>query len=160
AGGGVSRRCQKARPSAEAAAADGAHPASAARSAALRHAGHRYRPRSAGSLMGGRSQNPRTSSVPVEHIAHAILILRAHRVILDQDLAAIYGVTTKRLNEQVRRNRERFPDDFMFQLTAEELSTLRSQIATSNAATPGRGGRRYIPYAFTEHGAIQAANVL
>jgi cell division septum initiation protein DivIVA len=72
-------------------------------------------------------------------------------------LASLYGVTTKRLNEQVRRNLDRFPADFMFQLTTAEATALRSQIATSNT---GRGGRRYLPYAFTEHGAIQAANVL
>jgi hypothetical protein len=76
---------------------------------------------------------------------------------LDRDLADLYGVPTKRLNEQVRRNLERFPPDFMFQLSVEETSTLRSQIATSKT---GRGGRRYLPYAFTEHGAIMLANVL
>ena len=86
--------------------------------------------------MGGRSQNSRTVAVPVEHIAHALLILRNHRVILDQNLAASYGVTTKRHNEQVRRNRERFPEDCMFQLTAEELAALRSQFATSKAPAP------------------------
>jgi hypothetical protein len=91
-------------------------------------------------------------------IIRAILILRGQRVIIDAELAALYGVTTKRLNEQVKRNAERFPEDFMFQLTAEEDAALRSQIATSNG--PGRGGRRYAPYAFTEHGAIQAANVV
>jgi hypothetical protein len=64
------------------------------------------------------------------------------------------------VNEQVRRNRERFPADFMFQLTTEELAALRSQIATSNASRPARGGRRYLPYAFTEHGAIMAATIL
>ena len=72
------------------------------------------------------------------------------------DLAALYGVPVKRLNEQVRRNTERFPEHFMFQLTDAEWERLRSQIATSK----GRGGRRYTPYAFTEHGAIMAANVL
>lgn len=76
---------------------------------------------------------------------------------LDADLAAIYRVTTKRLNEQVTRNRDRFPKDFMFQLTAEETESLRSQFATSNGT---RGGRRYRPYAFTEHGAIMLASVL
>ena len=102
----------------------------------------------------------RRALVPVEHITRAILVLRGQRVILDSDLAAIYGVSTKRFNEQVRRNRIRFPADFMFQLTAEELHSLRSQFATSKTAPSGRGGRRYLPYAFTEHGAIQAANVL
>ena len=94
---------------------------------------------------------------PVADITRAILVLRGQRVILDSDLAALYGVTTKRLNEQVRRNRVRFPQDFMFQLTTEEEAGLRSQFATSKT---GRGGRRYRPFAFTEHGAIQAANVL
>ncbi|MHB8723516.1 MAG: ORF6N domain-containing protein [Steroidobacteraceae bacterium] len=97
--------------------------------------------------------------VPVENITRSILVLRGHRVILDADLAALYGVPTKRLNEQVRRNAERFPEDFTFQLTAEEAAALRSQFATSKTPT-GRGGRRYLPYVFTEHGAIQAANVL
>ena len=99
--------------------------------------------------------------MPIEHITQSILVLRGHRVLLDTELAALYGVSTKRFNEQVRRNRERFPADFMFQLTDEELAILRSQIATSNAsAAPGRGGRRYLPYAFTEHGAIMAATIL
>jgi ORF6N domain len=77
-------------------------------------------------------------------------------VMFDSDLAAIYGVTTKRLNEQVRRNISRFPEDFAFQLTAEELTNLRSQIATSSF----HGGRRYRPWVFTEHGAIMLASVL
>jgi len=89
-------------------------------------------------------------------------------VILDADLAAVYGVPTKRLNEQVRRNRTRFPVDFMFRLEPQEVTHLRSQIATSNdpdfptsyLPSPGRGGRRYAPYAFTEHGALMAATVL
>ena len=100
------------------------------------------------------------TAVPVEGIAHSILVLRGQRVLIDADLASLYGVTTKRLNEQVRRNRERFPEDFMFQLSAAESSALRSQFATSNITRSARGGRRYLPYAFTEHGAIQAANVL
>jgi ORF6N domain-containing protein len=77
--------------------------------------------------------------------------------LVDVHLAALYGVTTKRLNEQVRRNRARFPEDFMFQLTAEEIASLRSQIATSNK---GRGGRRYAPYAFTEQGVAMLSTVL
>ncbi len=101
------------------------------------------------------AQAKRSALVPVHDITGAILILRGRRVILDRDLAAIYGLTTGRLNEQVRRNRERFPEDFMFQLTASELENLRSQFAISSW-----GGRRYRPFAFTEHGAIQAANVL
>ena len=86
-----------------------------------------------------------------------ILVLRNQKVILDTDLAELYGVTVKRLNEQVKRNRGRFPGDFLFQVSAGEQKALRSQIATSNS---GQGGRRYLPYAFTEHGAIMAATVL
>jgi hypothetical protein len=88
-------------------------------------------------------------SVLAEQIEQCILLFRGHKVLLDVHLAALYGVTTKRLNEQVRRNRSRFPEDFMFQLTPEEVEVLRSQIATSKG---GRGGRRYAPYAFTEQG--------
>ena len=86
-----------------------------------------------------------------------ILILRRQRVILDTALAELYNVPVKRLNEQTKRNRGRFPSDFMFQITARENKCLRSQFATSNI---GRGGRRSLPYAFTEHGAIMAATVL
>jgi hypothetical protein len=93
-------------------------------------------------------------STPVES---RILILRHQKVILDADLAELYAVPVKRLNQQVKRNEERFPDDFMFQLTPRENKILRLQIATSNRA---RGGRRYRPYAFTEHGAIMAATIL
>ncbi len=83
--------------------------------------------------------------------------MRGQRVILDRDLATLYGVTTARLNEAVKRNSGRFPEDFMFRLTVAERGALMSQIATSK---PGRGGHRKLPWAFTEHGAIQAANVL
>ena len=76
---------------------------------------------------------------------------------LDSDLVDLYGLTTKRLNEQVKRNRKRFPEDFMFQLSAEEAAGLRSQFATSSS---GHGGRRHRPFAFMEHGAIMAANML
>jgi phage regulator Rha-like protein len=86
-----------------------------------------------------------------------ILFVRKRRVILDADLAELYGVPVKRLNEQVKRNEERFPADFVFRLTPKEEQGLRSQIATSKKE---RGGRRYAPYAFTEHGAIMAATVL
>jgi hypothetical protein len=89
---------------------------------------------------------------PEQHIIR----LRGQSVILDTDLAALYGVTVKRLNEQVKRNQDRFPDDFVFQLTENEWKNLRSQSATSR----GHGGRRYMPFAFTEHGAIMAATVL
>ncbi|MBM4298855.1 MAG: ORF6N domain-containing protein [Deltaproteobacteria bacterium] len=92
-----------------------------------------------------------------ERIERSILILRGHKVLLDADLAAIYGVTTKRLNEQVRRNLSRFPADFMFQLTSQEAESLRSQFATSNR---GRGGRRYAPYVCTEQGVAMLSTVL
>jgi hypothetical protein len=85
------------------------------------------------------------------------LILRHQKVILDTDLAELYGVSVSRLNEQVKRNRERFPSDFMFQLTPKENQILRSQIAISSQ---NHGGRRYPPRAYTEHGAIMAATVL
>jgi len=101
--------------------------------------------------------NPK-AQVPTEEITRAILVLRGHRVLLDSELASLYGATTKRFNEQVRRNRKRFPADFMFQLTAEESSSLRSQFATLKT---GRGQhRKYLPYVFTEHGAIMAATIL
>lgn len=99
-------------------------------------------------------KRPPQFAVPVES---RILILRHQRVILDSDLAELYGVPAKQLNQQTKRNRERFPSDFMFQLTPKERDSLRSQIVTSKK---GRGGRRYPPYAFTEHGAIMAATVL
>jgi ORF6N domain len=117
-----------------------------------------------------------------------ILTIRGQKVVLDSDLAAVYGVTTKRLNEQFRRNRKRFPEDFAFQLTADEFESLRSRVATLNEAETavtsrsqsttasrrlqrmqsqtatlklGRGQhRKYRPWAFTEHGALQAANIL
>ncbi|MEO6971737.1 MAG: ORF6N domain-containing protein [Chthoniobacterales bacterium] len=104
-------------------------------------------------------------------VERLILTIRDQKVILDSDLAALYGVTTKRLNEQFRRNRKRFPEDFAFQLTAPELDDLRPLIAihskekslrSQNATLKlGRGQhRKYRPYAFTEHGALQAANIL
>jgi ORF6N domain len=86
-----------------------------------------------------------------------ILEIRGERVMLDADLADVYGVTTKALNQAVKRNLDRFPEDFKFQLTAEEAASLRSQTVTSKQ---GRGGRRYVPWAFTEHGALMAATVL
>jgi hypothetical protein len=96
-------------------------------------------------------------TIPAERIERAILVIRGHRVMLDADLATIYGVTTKRLNEQYRRNRSRFPNDFAFQLTKEEFDILRSQFATSSS---NWGGRRHPPIAFTEHGAVMLAAVL
>jgi hypothetical protein len=95
--------------------------------------------------------------VLARRVESRILVLRGQRVILDADLAELYGVEVKRLNEQVKRNAKRFPADFLFRLTREEQLTLRSHFATSNAS---RGGRRYRPNAFTEYGAITAATVL
>ena len=100
---------------------------------------------------------PKRGGTPAFVVESRILILRHRRVILDVDIAHLYGVPVKRLNEQVKRNQERFPSDFMFQLTRKEHAALRSQIATSKKT---RGGRRYTPYALTEHGAIMAATVL
>ena len=99
------------------------------------------------------------SLIPVERIERAILLIRGHKVMLDSDLASLYEVQTKRLSEAVKRNAERFPSDFMFQLTDEEFSVLRSQFATSNTAAT-RGGRRYAPYAFTEQGVAMLSSVL
>ncbi len=93
---------------------------------------------------------------PVEHLDRAIIEIRGRRVILGHALAAAYGVTTGRLNEQVKRNIRRFPPDFVFQLTKQEYDNLKSQIATSSWG----GARRARPYAFTEHGAVMAASVL
>jgi ORF6N domain len=131
-----------------------------------------------------------SEALVLERVEPLIHEIRGEKVILDSDLARIYGVSTKRLNEQVKRNQDRFPPDFSFQLTAKESAALRSQFATSssqeaeseegvtnrsqiatgsqsrtilrsqNATSSSHGGRRYRPYAFTEHGAIMAANVL
>ncbi|MFT7723424.1 MAG: ORF6N domain-containing protein [Roseateles sp.] len=98
-----------------------------------------------------------------EAITLRIATVRGQRVIVDADLAALYGVQTKRFNEAVKRNLAKFPADFMFTLTAEEFGALRSQFATSNdqaPTSPGRGGRRYAPRVFTEHGALMAATIL
>ena len=113
------------------------------------------------------------SLIPAERIENRIYVLRGHRVMLDSDLAELYGVPTKRLNEQVKRNRKRFPKDFMFRLTATEaraIAFLRSQSVTSSGgaaalrsqfATLKRGQHlKYKPYAFTEHGAVMLASVL
>jgi len=86
-----------------------------------------------------------------------ILFLRGQKIILDSDLAELYGVEVKHLNQQIKRNRKRFPGDFLFRISAREFEILRSQIVTSS---DGHGGRRYLPHAFTEHGAIMAATVL
>lgn len=121
------------------------------------------------------------SLIPIERIEQKIYVIRGERVMLDSDLAEIYGVETKMFNRAVKRNINRFPEDFMFQLTAEEYESLRFQIGTSNddslkfqigisndeslrsqfaTSKKGRGGRRYLPNVFTEHGAIMAANIL
>jgi phage regulator Rha-like protein len=97
-----------------------------------------------------------SSTRKIDNVERAIYLIRGQRIMLDSDLAAIYQVTTKRLNQQFTRNRKRFPVDFAFQLTAEEFTNLKSQFATSNR----RGGRRYLPWVFTEHGAIMLASVL
>jgi len=98
------------------------------------------------------------SFIPIERIERRILLIHGRKVLLDGDLAEVYGVTTKRFNEQVRRNAARFPADFMFRLSAEQWRSLRSQIATLEL---GRGKhRKYLPWAFTEHGAIMAATTL
>ena len=114
---------------------------------------------------------PKKLTITDDGIATLIREIRGARVILDSDLAALYGVPTKRLNEQFKRNRRRFPEDFAFQLTRKEADSLRSQIATSSprsriilksqiATSRSHGGRRTRPYVFTEHGALQAANIL
>ncbi|HEX5222519.1 MAG TPA: ORF6N domain-containing protein [Verrucomicrobiae bacterium] len=99
----------------------------------------------------------KTTYAPIRRIEDLIFLVRGQRVMLDSDLAKVYGVSTTRLNEQFRRNRERFPAAFAFQLTREELARLMSQNAISKQ---GRGGRRKLPLVFTEYGALQLANVL
>ena len=108
---------------------------------------------------------PNTAPLSIGEIAQRIHLIRGQRVVLDADLAAFYGETTKRFNQQVRRNLARFPADFMFQLDADEAKSLRLQFATLDAAggdgKPGRGRySKYLPMAFTEHGAIMAATLL
>ncbi len=118
---------------------------------------------------------------PLENIENLIHVIRGKQVMLDRDLARLYGVETKRLNQQVQRNLERFPGDFMFQLSKEEVESLRSQFATSNdisrsqfatlndgsdnlksqfATSNKRGGQRYLPYVFTENGVAMLSSVL
>jgi hypothetical protein len=101
-----------------------------------------------------RSAKP---NVSVDQIAQTILVLRGHKVLLDETLASLYGVPTKVLVQSVKRNLDRFPEDFMFQLSIQDLAALRSQIVTSNE---GRGGRRSAPYAFTEQGVAMLSSVL
>jgi len=101
------------------------------------------------------NKKPNNLAYP-EDIQLGILTIRGQKVLLDSDLARLYRVDIKRLNEQVKRNRERFPEDFMFQLTSEEYISLRSQFATLKRGQH----RKYLPHVFTEHGAIMAASVL
>jgi len=118
----------------------------------------------------GENEMP-TNLIAVESVAQRILLIRGQKVMLDADLAELFGVPTKRFNEQVKRNLDRFPADFMFQLTEDEYESLRSHFATLNKYEPlrsqfvtlktGRGQhRKYLPYVFTEHGAIMAATIL
>jgi hypothetical protein len=100
---------------------------------------------------------PKRQAAITSAVQSRILFLRHQRVILDADIAELYGVPVRQLNQQVKRNQERFPSDFVFQLTAKEDEILRSQIVISRDT---HGGRRYRPFAFTEHGAIMAATVL
>lgn len=102
-------------------------------------------------------EKQKTSLAVIEEIEEKIYLIRGHRVMLDSDLAQVYQTETRVLNQAVKRNLKRFPEDFMFQLTEEETCSLTSQIVTSNK---GRGGRRYLPYAFTEHGAVMLATIL
>lgn len=108
--------------------------------------------------------------LPTAQVAQRILFIRGQKVMLDSDLAVLYGVATKTLNRAVKRNEERFPEDFMFQVTPEEARILRYQIDTSNRrknlrsqiviSKTGRGGRRYLPFVFTEHGVAMLSSVL
>ncbi len=98
-----------------------------------------------------------SSTRKIDNVESAIYLIRGQRVMLDSDLAAIYQVMTRRLNEQLRRNRKRFPEDFAFQLTAEEFRNLKSQIATSSlrsqfVSSSSHGGKRKLPWVFAEHG--------
>jgi len=115
-----------------------------------------------------RRKSTASQALALEQIEPLIHEIRGEKVILDSDLARLYGVETKALNRAVKRNAERFPADFVFQVISEEFDALRYQSGTSKRGAPSqaavaygkRGGRRYLPYAFTEHGAIMAANVL
>jgi phage regulator Rha-like protein len=102
-------------------------------------------------------EEPPVELIPVPTIQKRIVVVREHQVMLDEDLAELYGVETGALTRAVRRNKDRFPDDFMFQLTNDEWSALRSQSGISNE---GRGGRRYAPYVFTEQGVAMLSGVL
>jgi hypothetical protein len=95
--------------------------------------------------------------IPQETIEQKIYLIRRHKVMLDRDLAALYGVTTFNLNKAVKRNNARFPEDFMFQLSVDEFKSLTFQFGISEK---GCGGRRYLPYAFTEQGVAMLSSVL
>jgi hypothetical protein len=111
--------------------------------------------------MSKKNPGEGTAIIPTERIESKIFLIRGKKVMFDSDLAELYGVPTKRLNEQVKRNRKRFPDDFMFRLTKQEAESLRSQFATSNEGQgEGRGGRRYEPLCFTEQGIAMLSSVL
>lgn len=106
--------------------------------------------------MGNKQEQPvERAVIPVERITQSILLIRGHKVMLDQDLAYLYGVATKALNQAVRRNRKRFPEDFMFQLTRAEVLRLRSQFVTAEPRNI-----RHLPYAFTEQGVAMLSSVL
>jgi hypothetical protein len=104
-------------------------------------------------MISFEAMTPKRKIVPVES---GIYLIRGQRVMVDSDLAEVYQVSTKQLNQQLKRNRDRFPEDFAFQLTAPEFTRLRSQFVTSKK----RGGRRYLPWVFTEHGALMLASVV
>jgi len=123
--------------------------------------------------MGVKKSGKTGAVVPIERITQAILLIRGHKVMLDSDLAELYGVATKVLIQAVKRNQDRFPEDFTFQLSSEEFehlrrqngtSSLRSQFVTSNpdaeSTRTARGGRRYAPYVFTEQGIAMLSSVL
>lgn len=127
------------------------------------------------SIVPTRKSVSKRVTVPIQLIERRIYLVRGHKVMVDVDLAELYGVPTYRLNEAVKRNSSRFPSDFMFQLNKREAESLRSQLAISNAsqgglrsqfptsktsAKPSRGGRRYLPYAFTEQGVAMLSSVL
>jgi predicted amino acid-binding ACT domain protein len=116
-------------------------------------------------IKGGIIVSKQLRNYKETEIHSLIITIRGQKVILDADLARIYGVETKRLNEAVKRNSDRFPEDFVFQLSREEVEILKSQFAASNRSQIATGSQkhrdpRYLPYGFTEHGAIMAANVL
>ena len=105
-----------------------------------------------------RKKSPVVLITP-DQLTHQIYVIRGQKVMLDADLAAVYDIPTKHINQAVQRNMERFPSDFMFQLTENEEEILRSQIVTSNTPSK-RGGRKYAPYVFTEHGVAMLSSVL